>query len=87
MKINVKIYAFLNIFSFSIGINRVVFFYQTRVCFYPSIFEGVVSIDALTAKASDVIFTVSTTDSDSTQLTYSLSCTPTGCPFDILNSK
>eukprot|EP00105_Crassostrea_gigas_P044974 XP_019929122.1 PREDICTED: protocadherin-3 [Crassostrea gigas] len=46
----------------------------------------VVSIDALTAKASDVIFTVSTTDSDSTQLTYSLSCTPTGCPFDILNN-
>lgn len=46
----------------------------------------VVSIDALTAKASDVIFTVSTTDSDSTQLTYALSCTPTGCPFDILNN-
>nr|XP_034312494.1 protocadherin Fat 3 [Crassostrea gigas] len=46
----------------------------------------VVSIDALTAKSSDVIFTVSTTDSDSTQLTYSLSCTPAGCPFDILNN-
>lgn len=46
----------------------------------------IVSIDALTAKTSDVIFTVSTTDADSIHLTYSLSCTPTGCPFDILNS-
>lgn len=68
-------------------INRGLFIIVTRVCFYSSISEGVVSIDALTAKASDVIFTVSTTDSDSTQLTYALSCTPTGCPFDILNSK
>ncbi|XP_061183358.1 protocadherin Fat 4-like [Saccostrea echinata] len=46
----------------------------------------IVSLDALTAKTSDVIFTVSTTDADSPQVTYSISCTPTGCPFDILNS-
>ncbi|KAK3611261.1 hypothetical protein CHS0354_004905 [Potamilus streckersoni] len=48
--------------------------------------DNTITVNAHTAFIGDTIFRVSATDADNDMLTYSMTCSPSGCPFQLMYS-